>query len=197
MDINILDATTQLIDIFSITRVFGLEVNSLLTIILGSLIVGYTCLTFKYKIYDNNQRWTNLDHFEKAMVSMVIGFLSILASLYIVTIYQFTLINSKDLEQFFLQLKYVSPFLYFISFSIITAKSNYEELDFIKKYIWVSFSLIFSLNFLLVLIILYVVRSWSGIFWIIILILIILAPFIWREWLKYSSQRNDKNKTQN
>ena len=111
MDINILDATTQLIDIFGITRIFGLEVNSLLTIILGSLIVGYTCLTFQYKIYDNNQRWTNLDHFEKVMVSMVIGFLSILASLYIVTIYQITFINSKDLEQFFLQLKYVSPFL--------------------------------------------------------------------------------------
>ena len=194
---NLLDDITQLIDILGLSNIFGVESGNFLSIILGSFIVGYTCLTFKYKIYDNNERWTNLDQLEKGIVSLVVGFLSILTSLYIVTIYQVTFLNNYDLEQFILQLKYVSPFLYFICFSLSTAESKFEEFDFIKKYIRFSFYFIVILNFLFALIMLYAIRSWIGIFWMIIFILIILAPFIWREWLKYSSQRNDKNKTQN
>ncbi len=191
---NLLDASTQLIDILGLSNIFGVESGNFLSILLGSFIVGYTCLTFKYKIYDNNERWTNLDQLEKGIVSLVVGFLSILTSFYIVTIYQVTFLNNNGLEQLILQLKYVSPFLYFIIFSISTAKSKFEEFDFIKKYIWFSFNFILILNFLFALIMLYIIRYWIGIFWIIIFILIILAPFIWR---KYSSQRNDKNKTQN
>ena len=194
---NLLDDITQLIDILGLSNIFGVESGNFLSIILGSFIVGYTCLTFKYKIYDNNERWTNLDQLEKGIVSLVVGFLSILTSFYIVTIYEVTFLNNNGLEQFILQLKYVSPFLYFISFSILTAKSKFEEFDFIKTYIRFSFNFIIILNFIFALIMLYIIRSWIGIFWMIILILIILAPFIWREWLKYSSQRNDKNKTQN
>lgn len=191
---NLLDASTQLIDILRISNIFGVESGTFLSILLGSFIVGYTCLTFKYKIYDNNERWTNLDQLEKGIVSLVVGFLSILTSFYIVTIYQVTFLNNNGLEQLILQLKYVSPFLYFIIFSISTAKSKFEEFDFIKKYIWFSFNFILTLNFLFALIMLYIIRYWIGIFWIILFILFILAPFIWR---KYSSQRNDKNKTQN
>lgn len=194
---NLLDDITQLIDILGLSNIVEVESGIFLSIILGSFIVGYTCLTFKYKIYDNNERWTNLDQLEKGIVSLVVGFLSILTSFYIVTIYQVTFLNNNDLEQFILQLKYVSPFLYFICFSLSTAESKFEEFDFIKKYIRFSFYFIVILNFLFALIMLYAIRSWIGIFWMIIFILIILAPFIWREWLKYSSQRNDKNKTQN
>ncbi len=174
-----LDSITQIINMFNIPKAFGIDINDFLTVFLGSLIVGYTCLTFQYKIYSNNERWTKLDYFEKAIVSLVIGFFSILVSIYVVTIYQFTILkdNIEQLSQLILQLKYLVPFLYFISFSAITAKYDYKDLDFIKKYIGISFALILSLNFAFMLIIFYIIRSWAGILFIISIIIILLIAY--------------------
>ncbi|MCX9024798.1 MAG: hypothetical protein OIN85_01735 [Candidatus Methanoperedens sp.] len=177
------DTITQVISMFNISKAFGIGINDFLTIILGSFIVGYICLTFHYKIYSNNQRWTELDYFEKAIVSLVIGFFSILISIYVVMIYQLTFPkdNIDRLGQFFLQLNYITPFLYFIAFSTIAAKYDYKELDLIKKYISVSFFLFVNLNFAFALIIFYLIRSWSG----FLLFLIIVIAFNYRQLKDY------------
>ncbi len=187
------DTITQVISMFNISNAFGIGINDFLTIILGSFIVGYICLTFHYKIYSNNQRWTELDYFEKAIVSLVIGFFSILISIYAVTIYQLTFPNDsiEQMGQFFLQLKYITPFLYFIAFSTIAAKYDYKELDLIKKYISISFFLIVNLNFAFALIIFYLIRSWSG----FLLFLIVVIAYNYRELKEYLPRLSARIKT--
>ncbi len=187
-----LDSITQVISMFNIPKAFGIDINDFLTIILGSFIVGHTCLTFHYKIYSNNQRWMELDYFEKAIVSLVIGFFSILVSIYAVTVYQFTIPkdNIERLGPLFLQLKYVAPFLYFIVFSVISAKYDYKELDFIKKYIGISFGLIVSLNFAFMLIIFYIIRSWAGFLFTISMILILVILYKFWKLKEYLSSLN-------
>ena len=174
----------KLIGISNISNAFGLEDNSFLILIIGSFIVGYTCLTFYYKIYHHNESWKNLDYPEKAIVSLVIGFLSILASLYLVMFYQHTFFKDTNLDQFFLQVKYISPFLYFITFSALvslpqlTSESMHTDLGFVKIYISVSFVFIASLNLILILALLYSDRNWGGIGSIILLILLSLIPIL-------------------
>ena len=175
---------TKLIGISNISNVFGLEDNSFLILIIGSFIVGYTCLTFYYKIYHHNESWKNLDYSEKAIVSLVIGFLSILASLYIITFYQHTFFKGTDLDQFFLQVKYISPFLYFITFSALaslphlTSESMHTDFGFVKIYILVSFVFIASLNYILILAILYFNKNWAEIGFMFLLILLSLVPIL-------------------
>jgi hypothetical protein len=177
------DTVTQIISMFNISKAFGIGINDILTLVLGSFIVGYICLTFHYKIYSNNQRWTELDYFEKAIVSLVIGFFSILVSLFAVTIYQLTFPKDsiEQMGQLFLQLKYITPFLYFIVFSTIAAKYDYKELDLIKKYISISFFLFVNLNFVFALIIFYSIRSWSG----FLLFLIVVIAYNYRGLKEY------------
>ena len=131
-----LDAIIQHVDISNISKAFGIENNSFLILIIGSFIVGYICLTFYYKIYydQDNEKWTKLEFSEKATVSLIIGFLSIMNSLFVVAIWQLSYRNDKNLEQFFSQLNYIIPFLYFTFISGLTHKYNYKGLDFIKKY---------------------------------------------------------------
>jgi len=62
---NTLEIFTQLANISGISKTFGLNVESLLTLIFSSVIVGYICLTFYYKIYSDNKRWKDLDYSEK------------------------------------------------------------------------------------------------------------------------------------
>ena len=187
----ILDIVNQFIENSNISKAFGIDVNNFLILILGSIIVGYTCLTFYYKIFSNNQRWTKLDYFEKVIVSLVIGFFSVLVSIYTVTVYSFALSqdNRELLGKTFLQMTYILPFLYFISFSKITAKYDYKELDFIKKYIGISFGLIIGLNFAFMLIIFYIIRSWAGFALtipLIIFLLILYKPWKVKEYLQES-----------
>jgi len=195
-----LDSITQVISMFNIPKAFGIDINDFLTIILGSFIVGYICLTFHYKIYSNNRRWTELDYFEKAIVSLIIGFFSILVSLFAITVYKFTIFpkeNIDQLNQLFTQLKYLVPFLYFIGFSSITAKYDYKELDFIKKYIKYSFFLILGLSFAFALIVFYIIRSWAGflsIFSIILMLVIVNNIWTLRDYLSLLSARWSKAK---
>lgn len=186
-----LDSITQVVSIFDIPKAFGIDINGFLTLILGSIIVGYICLTFHYKIYFNNQRWAELDYFEKAIVSLVVGFLSILVSIYAVTVYKYIIFqnnNIEQLDQLFLQLKYIAPFLYFIGFSAIAAKYDYRELDFIKKYIRISFGLIVSLNFAFMLIIFYIIKSWAGFIWIFSIILMVVIAYKFQKLMEYLSR---------
>jgi len=89
MDIT-LDSFTQVISMFNITKNFGIDAQSFFILIFGSVIVGYMCLTFYYKIFSNNERWTKLDYFEKVIVSLVVGFFSIIVSIFAVTVFLFT-----------------------------------------------------------------------------------------------------------
>ncbi len=175
-----LEFLTQLANISGIPKTFGLNVESLLTLIFGSVIIGYICLTFYYKIYNDNERWTGLNYSEKAIISLVIGFLSIFASLYFLLIYQLIyirlgIVSDEYLKQFFLELMYVSPFLYFIGFSALTSKSDFVGLDFIKKYMNLSFNFIIILNFALIFTILSLVRNWGGLAETFLLFFIYLA----------------------
>lgn len=189
---NELEVVTQLIAVSEISKAFGLDVATFLTVVLGSFIVGSICLTFYYKIYDNNKLWANLEIFEKAIVSSVIGFFSILASRYLFTLFQLIFGKDKELEYIFLQLNYVIPFLYFIGFSIFTAKHNYAELDFIKIYVQRSFTFIAVLVFIIIFVILFFAKAWTDILWMILLILIIIAPSIYQMYLSPSSAKNKK-----
>ena len=189
---NELEVVTQLIAVSDISKAFGLDVATFLTVVLGSFIVGSICLTFHYKIYDNNKLWANLEIFEKAIVSSVIGFFSILASLYLFTLFQLIFAKDKELEYVFNQLNYIAPFLYFICFSTLAARYNYIELDFIKIYIQRSFTFIAVLVFIIIFIILFFAEAWTGILWLILLILIIIAPFIYQMYLSSSSAKNKK-----
>ena len=164
---------TQLIANTNIAKVFGLGVDSFLTVILGSFIVGYICLTFYYKIYNNNELWTKLEFAEKVVVSSVIGLSSILVTLFVVTIFQLMLqlipIN-KEFERTLAQLYYIAPFLYFIVFWKRTAKNNYSELEFIKRYVLISFSYIQILVIIFILIVLSFAKEWITIFLLLLLI---------------------------
>ncbi len=193
-----LDSLTQVISMFNIPKAFGIDINDFLTIILGSFIVGYACLTFHYKIYSNNQRWMELDYFEKAIVSLVVGFFSILVSLFAVTVYKFTIFQRDNIEQFnqlFLQLNYIVPFLYFIIFSSITTKYDDKNLEFIKKYIKYSFFLIVGLAFAFALIIFYISRIWTGLFSTFSMILMLVIAYKFQkvmECLSHLSARLSK-----
>lgn len=169
------DAIIQHVDISNISKAFGLENNSFLILIIGSFIAGYICLTFYYKIYydQDNEKWTKLDFSEKAIVSLIIGFLSIMISLFAVAIWQLSYRNDKNLEQFFSQLNYVIPFLYFTIISVfLTRKDNYKGLDFIKKYISYSITLIMILVFIFTFIIFYLIGNWYAI--LLILLFVVL-----------------------
>lgn len=192
-----LDFITQVVSMFNIPKAFGIDINGFLTLILGSLFVGYICLTFHYKIYSNNQRWTELDYLEKAIVSLVIGFFSIFVSLLAILVSKFTIFsdNIEQLNQFFLQLSYVLPFLYFIAFSRITAKCDYKGLDFIKNYVKYSFSLIVGLYLLFGLIIFYTIRSLAGFLFIFsVILMLVIAYKSWKlnEYLSRLSARLSK-----
>ncbi len=174
---ELLETATQLINSSQISEVYGLSDNFFLILLVGSLVVGYTCLTFYYKVYHNNNRWTELDYFEKTIISLVVGFLSIIVSSYFVIIYKLTSVNNEYSNILFKQLLYVSPFLYFSAFSYLSEISNYKELDFIKTYILRTVTLILTLNFVFILIVFYIVKAWSGILLMILLILILLLLY--------------------
>lgn len=174
---ELLETATQLINSSQIPEVYGLSDNFFLILLVGSLVVGYICLTFYYKVYQNNNRWTKLDYFEKTIICLIVGFLSIIVSSYFVNIYKLTSVNNEYSNILFKQLLYVSPFLYFSAFSYLSEISNYKELDFIKTYILRTVTLIFTLNFVLILIVFYIVKAWSGILLIILLILILLLLY--------------------
>ncbi|MFH1230538.1 MAG: hypothetical protein V1709_03485 [Planctomycetota bacterium] len=174
----VLDIVTEFIEVSNISKAFGLDVNSFLVLILGSFIMGYAGLTFFYKIYYNqvHQEWDDLEFSEKAIVSLFLGFLTILASLYAVGTWQLMYINNKNFEQLFSQLNYVFPFLYFVIISTFLAR-KYKGLDFIKEYIWVSLNAIIILVLLFVLSIFYLIRNWYGIFLIIVLVVLYIIGF--------------------
>lgn len=174
---ELLETATQLINSSQIPEVYGLSDNFFLILLVGSLVVGYTCLTFYYKVYHNNNRWTELDYFEKTIISLVVGFLSIIVSSYFVIIYKLTSVNNEYSNILFKQLLYVSPFLYFSAFSYLSEISNYKELDFIKTYILRTVTLILTLNFVFILIVFYIVKAWSGILLMILFILILLLLY--------------------
>lgn len=179
----------QYIDISNISKAFGLENNSFLILIIGSFIVGYICLTFYYKIYydQDNEKWTKLDFSEKAIISLIIGFLSIMNSLFFVAIWQLSYMNDKNLEQFFSQLNYVVPFIYFTAISVFfNRKDNFfKGLDFIKKYISYSVTLIMNLSFIFIFIILYLNRNWYGILLIFLFVILIYRKNIVNFFKRY------------
>lgn len=175
-----LDIVNQFVENSNIAKAFGLDVNSFLTLILGSFIVGYFGLTFYYKIYYSHETWKDLEFSEKAIVSVVVGFLTILLSQYTLVIIQLMIINDpnyKKYEQLFSQYTYILPLLYFIAISVILAKKNYTELNFIKYYIWWCFIPIVGLCFILVSILLYLNKAYYGILELIILILFIFELY--------------------
>jgi len=189
---ELLETATQLINSSHIAEVYGLDDNFILILLVGSLVVGYTCLTLYYKVYhNNNDRWTELDYFEKAIISLIVGFLSVIASSYFVIIYQLILGNNEYSNILFLQLLYFSPFLYFLAFSYLSERSDYKDLDFIKTYILKTAILISTLNFVLILIVFYIVKAWNGIGLIIIFIIISLLVYK-KEYLfqKYADFKN-------
>ena len=175
---EILDSIALVAGDPNLSKAFGIDANNLLTLITGSFIVGYICLTFYYIVFRPNEKWMKLEFFDKAMISLVIGFFSIIISLYIFSVYAL-LLKSEHSEQLFAQLKYVFPFVYFIAFSTMSDKLNYKELDFIKKYISYSFLIVVGLSFLFLIIILLLLGIWVSLFWIILSILIIVALFIY------------------
>jgi len=175
LDNSSLDFALEIINSSNIPKAFGLEANSLLIVIFGSLIVGYICLTFYYRIYDDNKRWEALEYSEKATVSLIIGLLSILSSLYIVTIYQLSIPEAKNLEQLFSQLRYISPFFYFIFFVVLTSKNNFEGLDFIKTYIWYSSNAIVVLNIIFMFLIFLLSGNWVYIIYTALFIIVIIV----------------------
>ena len=52
----------ELINSSNISKAFGLNDNHFLIVIFGSLIIGYICLTFYYRIYSDNKRWAKLEY---------------------------------------------------------------------------------------------------------------------------------------
>jgi len=78
-------------------------------------------------------------------------------------------------------LTYILPFIYFIIFSKITAKYDYKKLDFIKKYIGISFGLIMALTFAFMLIVsYYIIKSWSG--FVLTILLILCYSIKYKPW---------------
>jgi hypothetical protein len=196
---NSLNYSLELINSSNIPKAFGLNDNSFLIVIFGSLIIGYICLTFYYRIYGDNKRWAKLEYPEKAIVCLVIGLLSILSSLYIVTIYQLSLPDAKNLEQLFLQLRYISPFFYFIFIVALTSRNNFKGLDFIKTYLWYSSSAIAVLNIMLIFLIFYLSEKWSYIIYtglsiIFIIVFIKYFPKIFESISSYLDCRVHKFK---
>lgn len=166
-----LEYIKEFIELLDISKNFGIDIKSFLVFIIGGIIVGFICLTLYYRVYGNNKRWVNLLFYEKTIISLVIGILSILASLFFIVLYQIIMVNNDSLQQLFIQLQYIGPFLYFIAFAALTMKYKYKGLDFIKKYILYTFIIVACLNFLLLLFIMIIAQNIRGIILTIILIL--------------------------
>ena len=174
----ILEIVNQFIENSNISNAFGIDANSFLILISGSFIVGYICLTLYYMVYndDSNDKWKELNFSEKAIVSLVVGFLSIISSQYLIIIFKFTNNFDKKLEHLFLQLNYMVPFILFIVFSsVLNLNKKYQEMEFIKEYIKVGAIWIFLLNVILLFIILYIIQSWFGIAILTILIIFLYS----------------------
>ena len=146
---ELLETATQLINSSQIPEVYGLSDNFFLILLVGSLVVGYICLTFYYKVYQNNNRWTELDYFEKTIICLIVGFLSIIVSSYFVNIYKLTSVNNEYSNILFKQLLYVSPFLYFSAFSYLSEISRigfYQDLHFTYCHIDIHLEFCFNFN---------------------------------------------------
>ena len=161
--IDFTDFFIKFIENSNISKVFGMADDNLLILILGSFIVGYICLTFYYMVYNvnTNNMWEKLDFSEKAIISLAIGFLSILSSILFVSIFVATShllsSNDKNIEQL-LRLYYTYPFIYFTAFSALADKmKNYQDMEFIKAYL--KYSVIFISILIIILIILYIIQS--------------------------------------
>ena len=172
-----LGTVTQIINNSSIPNAFGIDANSFLILISGSFIVGYICLTLYYLVYnaDSNYMWKQLNFSEKAVVSLVIGFLTIFVSILIVELYKLSTNFEKKLEQSFLQLNYLFPFILFVIFSwLINLKKKYQNMEFIKKYIMITVIWIFLLSVILISIVFYMIQNWLGILILFIPIIVLL-----------------------
>lgn len=86
-----------------------------------------------------------------------------------------------------MQLKYVSPFLYFIGLSAyINKKSDQIGLDFIKEYMKKSFTLISYMLFIFLMVVLNIVKNWNAFIGVLILLIIFIIlndiiPYIRRK----------------
>ena len=171
---SILDFIYQFIEKSNISKAFGIDVNSFLILISGSFIVGYICLTLYYMVYNDgaNNKWKELNFSEKAIVSLAIGFVSILPSILIVHMYQSVINNDKNIEQFY----YIYPFIYFIMISGLVNKiKNYREMKFIKVYLQVSVICIICLT--IIFSVPHIIQSWYVMLMLIFFILIICLKF--------------------
>jgi len=164
-------ALMEIMDKSEITEAFNLNLNSFVVIILGSLIIGLTCLTIYYTVYYENKRWSSLKYFEKSMIGFIIGLLSILCSSFFVASLQLIYKKYEQMDQMLQQLIYLGPFLYFVAFCLVNSKKIYKKLDFIKDYIQFSCIFIFGMSFVLLILIFIIYQLWLGLFYTIILLL--------------------------
>ncbi len=134
------DLVKGLIDATDFSKAFGINSNIFIFIVLSSLLVGFVCLSFYYRIYNKQKEWGQLDVIDKFSLAGVIGFLSILTSLFLVAFIELIFAKqtsqNESLSQTIGQLKYFMPFVYFY---FLTAHfEKISGLDFIRKSVWMS-----------------------------------------------------------
>lgn len=176
----------KFIETSGISKAYALDPQIFLTLVFGSIFLGYICLTFYYNLSAKNKKsWRDLNKSEKVLFSLLIGFTSIFISYYAFSIFTFAkfqlgFTNNKYLEQTFEQLKYILPFIYFIFISVNINKSTHKKLDFVKEYFIRSYYAFFSLTFIAILLILH--DDWKGVLLTVLLFLLMIL-FIKRSYI--------------
>lgn len=145
----------DLINASDVTQVFGLTTEQLIFVFASSVVVGHISLTYYYVFGSKSKAWAELHLLEKSVISLVVGFLTILVSLFlqllIVIIASAGKLNGDPLAGFPLaQFKYILPFGWFYLMYKISkgkkVKARTRGLDFIKWYSVTSLIVLFIVD---------------------------------------------------
>ncbi len=134
MNEDFLPLFNSLLDLSKLHEVFGVNKESLIWLLSASIIFGIVCLTTYYYVYANKKEkdnWNKINYLEKVIISLIIGFITILTSLLIITSIELMLIlTGSTPNDFVFQFGYLLPFILFY----FGYKNHEKRSNFIKSY---------------------------------------------------------------
>lgn len=139
---------TEMKDLINNTGILkntNLEPDALLLIILGSLIVGLVCLTWRYYFFQNptgkNKEWVNLPYLEKSIFGIMIGGMTLIVGLIITALLELLIgITFGPINYLSEVSTHVFLFVTLTYFVIVNHHTKtYKGLNFIRKYIVITF----------------------------------------------------------
>ena len=140
---DIIGTVIELVDLPKTAGLFDITLGNLILLVLAGYIIGLSCLTVTYSIYFKNKAWSQLAFLEKSVLSFVVGALMMVVSTLFFAIANLTV--WEDINRIIPFFIFVGPIILFITIFKYNPDLIPNQLDFLKKIIHVTLSLIFFL----------------------------------------------------